>query len=141
MQVVVYTNEYLKIIWDEVHHTQITQWPGGYVGKQIREGLDMGLTEFIKLQKKHPDAAWIGDTRDLDVINTVNQKWIDADWFPRFLRTGVRLMAVIAPKSMISTMSVKAIVSRVPETALTVRYCQTIKESNDWILTERQTTR
>lgn len=130
--------DYMNVIWDDENRIQITEWPGGYVGDRIREGLDLALEAFIELRKAHPDAAWLGDTRELGVINATNQEWIDKDWFPRFLATGVQLMAVLAPKSTISKMAVEAIVARVPGTSLTSRYFVSPEEATEWVISERK---
>lgn len=125
----VHSNEYIDIILDEDSKSQITYWKGGFVGDKIREGLDLGLTEF----KKHPGWQWVGDTTNLGVIGEDNQNWINTDWFPRFLATGVKYMAVVVPSSVISKIAVKNIVQKIPGTALTSKYFDNQADALKWI--------
>ncbi len=106
------------------------QWQGGYPGRNLREGLLAGVEE---LKKYLPRGRWIGDTSEIGVIGLEDQEWIDKQWFPLFLATGVKYMAVVQPKSAISKMSVKSIMSKVPGTQLTVFNCASLEEARDWI--------
>lgn len=121
---------YLLIIWDPESRGLITQWRGGFEGRHIREGLLAGLEEY---KKRLPHAQWIGDTTDIGVIGLEDQAWIDAEWFPKFLATGVQFMAVVQPKSAVAKMSVRSIVSKVPGTKLTVFNCASLQEARDWM--------
>jgi hypothetical protein len=121
---------YLTIIWDEETRSIISQWHGGHVGRNIKEGLDTMLEEY----KKHlPGAQWIGDTTDIGVIGLEEQEWINTDWFPRFLGTSVQFMAVVQPKSAVAKLMVDQIVSKVPGTQLTVFNCATQEEARAWM--------
>lgn len=121
---------YLTLIWDEECRALISQWHGGFKGRNLKEGLSAGLEEF----KKHrPNAQWIGDTSDIGVIGDEEKAWIDKEWFPKFLATGVKFMAVVQPKSVVAKMSVQEIVSAVPGTQLTVYNCTTLEEAQAWM--------
>ncbi len=121
---------YLKIIWDEETRSMISQWRGGHVGRNIKEGLDATLAEY---KKKLPHAQWIGDTTDIGVIGLEEQAWIDKDWFPRFLATEVQFMAVVQPKSAVARLMVDQIVSKVPGTRLTIFNCAGLEEARTWM--------
>ena len=121
---------YLTIMWDEETRSVISQWHGGHVGRNIKEGLDSALEEY----KTHlPGAQWIGDTTDIGVIGLEEQEWINTDWFPRFLATGVQFMGVVQPKSAVARLMVDQIVSKVPSTQLTVFNCATQEEARAWM--------
>jgi len=121
---------FVTLIWDDECNALILQWHGGFKGRNLRAGLDAGLEEF----KKHPGARWIGDTTEIGVIGRDEQEWVNTSWFPRFLATGVRFMAVVQPAQVIARMSVDEIVSKIPEAQLTIRNCATLAEARDWVL-------
>jgi hypothetical protein len=121
---------YLLIIWDEESRALILQWRGGFKGRNIKEGLLAGLDEF---KKRRPYAQWIGDTTDIGVIPDEEKTWIDNDWHPKFLSTGVKYMAVVQPKDVIAKMAVKRVVTKIPDTQLTVYNCATLDEARKWI--------
>jgi hypothetical protein len=121
---------YLKIIWDEETRSMISQWRGGHVGRNIKEGLDATLAEY---KKKLPGAQWIGDTTDIGVIGLEEQAWIGSDWFPRLLATGVQFMAVIEPKSAVAKLMVNQITEKIPGTQLTQYHCVSLEEAREWM--------
>ena len=121
---------YLVLMWDEETRSVISQWRGGFQGRNLKEGLLAGLEEY---KKRRPFAEWIGDTSEIGVIGEEEKKWIDTVWFPQFLSSGVKFMAVVQPTSAVAKMSVKEIVSKVPDTQLTVFNCATLEEARKWI--------
>lgn len=121
---------YLALIWDADSGALIAQWRGGFKGRNLKKGLDAGLEEFIK---RRPKAQWIADTTDIGVIGDEEQNWIDANWYPRFLGTGVEYMAVVQPRSALAKMSVKSIVSKIPGGQLTIFNCATLEEAREWM--------
>jgi hypothetical protein len=121
---------YLVIIWDEETRSVISQWRGGHIGRNIKEGLNSALEEY---KKRLPGAQWIGDTTDIGVIGLEEQTWIDKEWFPAFLATEVQYMAVIQPKSAVAKLMVDQIVSKVPGTRLTIFNCVTLEEARKWM--------
>ncbi len=121
---------YLLIIWDDEINSLILQWRGGFSGRNIREGLEAGLEEY----KKHlPQAHWIGDTTNIGVIGLDDQTWIEKEWYPKFLATRVKFMAVVQPSSAVSRLSINNVISRVLGTKLTVFNCATLEEARQWI--------
>ena len=121
---------YLTIMWDEETRSVISQWRGGHIGRNIKEGLNSTLEEY---KKRLPGAQWIGDTTDIGVIGLEEQAWIDKEWFPAFLATEVQYMAVIQPKSAVAKLMVDQIVSKVPGTRLTIFNCATLEEAREWM--------
>lgn len=121
---------YLDLIWDEESKGLISQWKGGFIGRDIKAGLNLALEEYKKCP---PGAQWIGDTTDIGVISEEDKTWIDTVWFPQFLATGVKFMAVVQPKSVIAKMSVNDITSKVPGTQLTIYNCTSLDEAKQWM--------
>jgi hypothetical protein len=121
---------YLTLLWDADSRALIAQWHGGFKERNLKEGLDAGLEEFIKLR---PNAQWIGDTTNIGVIGDEEQQWVDKNWFPRFLATGVQFMAIVQPRSALAKMSVHSIVSKVPGTQLNIYNCATLEEAIQWM--------
>ncbi len=122
--------KYVQLFWVEECKGLISQWTGGAVNRDLRGGLDVCLEEFMKLA---PGAQWIGDPTHIGIISDEDQKWINSEWFPRFLATGVKFMAVVQPASILSKIAVNKIVSQVEGTGLTVFNCGTLQEAINWM--------
>ena len=125
---------YLSLIWDEETRSLISQWHGGFIGRNLKEGLLAALEEY---KKYLPHAQWIGDTSDIGVISQEDQEWINTYWFPMFLQTGVKYMAVVQPKSAVAKLSVRDIVSKVPGTQLTQYQCSSLEEARKWMKAQK----
>ena len=121
---------YLAVSWDPDGRSVVLRWRGGFTGRNLSEGLNAGLRE---LELRRPHAQWIGDATDIGVIGEAEKSWVDQDWFPRFLATGVRYMAVVQPKTVVARLSVSDIVSRVPGTKLTVYNCASLDVAVTWM--------
>ncbi len=121
---------YMVLIWDRECRALISQWRGGFEDRNLKEGLQAALDAFIRYR---PYAQWIGDTTDIGVIGNKEQAWIDEEWFPKFLATGVKYMAVVQPESAVARLSVRLIVSRIPGTQLTVYNCASLDEARKWM--------
>jgi hypothetical protein len=121
---------YLTIGWDESCRSVIMSWHGGFEGRDLPHGLEEGLAE---LQRRGSHAQWIGDTVDIGVISQADKAWIDRDWFPRLLATGLQFMAVVQPRSVIARLAVTDIVSKFPGSGLTVFNCASLEEAIEWM--------
>jgi len=131
---VVQSFPYLDLIWDVESRAMIAQWKGGSEGRDIRQGLDAGLSAF---KRKRPYAQWIGDTTYIGSIAEPEKGWVDRDWFPRFLSTGVEFMAVVMPASAVAKLSVKNIILKIEDSKLTVFNCATLEEARTWMQSQR----
>ena len=125
---------YLVLMWDEETRSVISQWRGGFQGRNLKEGLLAGLEEY---KRRRPNAEWIGDTSEIGVMGDEEKKWIDTVWFPQFLATGVKCMAVVQPTSVVAKMSVKEIFSKIPDTQLTVSYFASLEEARKWVKSQQ----
>ena len=121
---------YMDLIWEDTSKALISQWVGGAINRDLRAGLEAALEEF---KKRPAGAQWIGDTTHIGIIGDVDQQWINTDWFPRFLGTGVKFMAVVQPASIVAKLAVGNIVSKVEGTSLTVFNCSSLKDAIEWM--------
>jgi hypothetical protein len=125
---------YLTISWDEINNITITDWKGGFVrGENLKTGLDEALTFF----KGKNGKKWLGNTKELGVFGIDTQKWINENWFPRFLATGVRYMAVVVPSDALGKMSVEAVVSTVQGTNLMTHYFDNSDAASKWLVQQK----
>jgi hypothetical protein len=125
---------YLTIYWDETNNVTISEWKGGFVkGDNLKNGLNEALTFFIEKKGK----KWLGNTKELGVFGIETQKWINEDWFPRFLATGVKYMAVVIPSDALGKMSVEAVVSTVAGTGLGTHFFDSSEAALKWLVEQK----
>jgi hypothetical protein len=125
---------YLTIYWDEVSKTVVNEWKGGFVkGENLKNGLDTGLAFLTEKKGK----KWLGNTKELGVFGNETQKWINENWFPRFLATGVKYMAVVIPSDALGKMAVEAVVQTVEGTGLMTHYFDSADAAQKWLAEQK----
>lgn len=123
---------FLTVSWDDSFNGVLMDWKGSFQkGEQIKEGLDAGM-DFL-VQKK--STRWLANTKELSVFNKETQTWINENWFPRFMNTTARYMAVVVPANVLSQMSVESVMKTANGSNLTVRNFSDVDEARKWLKT------
>ena len=121
--------DFLNIQWDEASQSVVMVWKSFAKGDKFRNGLDEGL----ELLRAKDARNWLADLRDLGTVTKDDQEWSNENWYPRAINAGVRKMAVIMPKSVISTMSVTRILTKVEKVDIETRYFDDLEASKVWL--------
>ncbi len=127
--------DFLDIHWCAETQTVVMTWKRFVKGDQFRAGLDEGLN----LLSANRSANWLADLRDLGTVTKEDQEWSNVDWYPRAILAGIRNMAIIMPRSVLSTMSVKNILTKVQDIDVETRYFDSVDDAQDWLGALKQT--
>jgi hypothetical protein len=128
-----YDTEHCTVTYDAGKRTVILAWKKFAKGDDFKNALEAGL----ELVKKKGAKRWVGDCQNLGPIAPADQKWVNEDWFPRLLGTGMQRMAVIIPKSALSKMAVDQIMTKVEGTDFVSCNFGDFDEGASWV-TERK---
>ncbi len=128
-----YEQEYVKVFWDADTEAVHLVWKGFVNGEQLRDGLEAGL----RLVREHGAKRWVGDCKLLGPLGKGDQAWVNTDWFPRLLGTGLERMAVIIPQKMIASMAVESIMQEIEGTALVTCHFGDYAEGCEWVASDR----
>lgn len=120
---------FLNISFDPSISTVVMQWKSFAKSEDFRTGLNEGL----ELLKSKGTSKWLADLRDLGTVAQVDQEWSNNDWYPRAIGGGIRKMAIVMPKSVISSMSVKNILTKVEGVNIETNYFDTVEEAKKWM--------
>jgi hypothetical protein len=120
--------EGITVTWDEPSNAAMVVFHGYVEGKVLREALDKVLEVLVA----KGSSRLISDGRGMKALRQEDQLWIDEDWRPRARTAGLRLNAVLLPASAVATLSVKAIVRRVPSELTRFAYFNEIDEARAW---------
>ena len=104
-------------------------WKKFAKGEDFRQGLNEGL----ELLEQHGTSKWLADLRDLGTVTKEDQEWSNEQWYPRAINGGIRYMAIIMPKSVISSMSVTNILTRVKDINVETQYFDDIDSAKEWL--------
>jgi hypothetical protein len=120
---------FLTISYDNGSQSVNMKWKSFAHGDDFRNGLNSGLD----LIKQKGSKKWLADLRDLGTVPTKDQEWSNTDWFPRAVSGGIRKMAIVMPKSTLSAMSVKNIMTKVEGINIETNYFDSDDEARKWL--------
>lgn len=108
--------------------TQIT----GFLDEQTFKNIS---NKAIEVLKENNGSRILVDTSGMKVIPKENQEWIQADWFPRAIQSGLKVMAFITPRNIFGEVSTKATNSTVEEESLPIKleYFYNKEEAVQWM--------
>lgn len=121
--------DFLNIQWDDSIKSVIMTWKKFAKGEDFR----MGLNEGVNLVNLKGGSNWLADLRDLGTVIKEDQEWSNNDWYPRAIAAGVRFMAIIMPKSFISALSVKNILTKVEDIKVETQYFGSLEDAKLWL--------
>lgn len=121
--------DFLLIHWDDSIKSVVMTWKKFARGDHFRNGLNEG----VNLIKEKGGLNWLADLRDLGTVTNEDQQWSNEDWYPRAIAAGIRYMAIIMPKSYVSTLSVKNILTKVEDIEIETQYFDSVEEAKHWL--------
>ncbi len=121
--------KFLSINWMSRGNIVVMKWKSFASGENFREGLNEGLA----LLREKRSANWLADLRDLGTVPKSDQDWSNTDWFPRAVAGGLKKMAIIMPKSILSSMSVRNILTEMNGKSIETEYFETEGEAMAWL--------
>ena len=117
------------VSWNPTCNAAHIEWQGWANPTEFAAANDaiiIALTE-------HLGKRALGDCRNMKVIQQSDQDWINQDWFPRAIASGLTRLAIVISKSGLAQMIVEDLISRVPGTKLDVGYFATVQEAQAWL--------
>jgi hypothetical protein len=126
---------YLTIHWDQDIRAVWMEWksPAVATSEQFRRVQNAGI-ELLRQKGTH---KWIADIRNLGPITPADAKFSSDDWFPRALAAGMRWMALVVPKKIVTKMTMKLTMNKVQDTRLVTAYFDELEEARAWLRVQR----
>lgn len=90
------------------------------------------LDAIIRALKEHHGSRWLLDARKMKVLKQSDQDWMTQNWLPRAAAAGMRLAAVVVPRSMVAMTNVED-VAKVAENGIDTRFFSTVEEASEWL--------
>ena len=108
----VYEDAVVRIYWHETHEYYLSEWLPVF-----RKGADLkrAYQACIDAARARPGAPWLADASKFAVIDPADVKWIEAWFWPEFIRAGAVYEAAVAPEKTVSKMSASRSVEKVLE--------------------------
>jgi hypothetical protein len=98
----VYEDDAVNIFWNESHGYYLSEWkPNFRKGPELRRAYQACLDAALA----RPGAPWLADASKFAVIDPGDVKWIEAWFWPEFIRAGAVYEAAVAPEREVAKMS------------------------------------
>jgi hypothetical protein len=86
-----YENEYIQIRLDDLHKCIEYQWKKHAPAEELKN-LMLKIYGYVS---KHSCDKLLPDLRNLDKLPEDIRLWAESDWFPRLIKQGVRIYAIV----------------------------------------------
>jgi hypothetical protein len=131
--VIYYETSVVRVHWDSEFHGVWAEWLGFAADDEFRRPLMEGYSLFV--EKK--SGRWLADTRNLGPMTQEDQEWLNSSWFPLMIKAGMRAMAIIVPRRVVTQMSVKRVMSKIDGKELATSYFDALEDARRWLKSYR----
>ena len=95
------------------------------------------LDEAIRAMTDHEGSRWLFDGRDMKAIKQSDLRWITEVWLPRALAAGLRVAAIVMPKSHTAMKNIDDM-AKAAEDEIEVRYFSSVEIARQWLAVSAQ---
>jgi hypothetical protein len=90
------------------------------------------LDSAIQAMTDHQGSRWLFDGRDMKAIKASDLRWITEVWLPRALAAGLRVAAIVMPRSVKAMKNIDDM-AKAAENGIEVRYFSTVEKARQWL--------
>jgi hypothetical protein len=125
---VVFNQPWLTIRWDSGHRCIDAQWRGFANSSEFRSGT-LKILDAIRDRRA---TSLVSDNRELPVVITEDQLWIQATWTPLAVEAGLKRIAVIVAPSGLGKYASEEIISQFPVGTFLTCTFESLDEALTW---------
>ena len=119
--------EPMTVHWDAPSQAVLLVFRGYAEGELLRRPCNAVIDLLISKRS----SRLLSDAREMKAMTQEDQRWIDEDWKPRARIAGLRLSAVVVPKSVVAQLSLTAIAKKLDD--LQYGYFSELDEARKWL--------
>jgi hypothetical protein len=90
------------------------------------------LDSAMRAMTDHHGSRWLFDGRDMKAIKPSDLRWLIEVWLPRALAAGLRVGAIVMPKSGAAMKNIDDM-AKVAENEIVVRYFSSVEKARRWL--------
>jgi hypothetical protein len=105
-----------------------------FTGFLNREQFALIATKAHEVRAKNSSDKQLANIEDMSTLTKEVQEWINEVWFPQAIKTGLRYLAFVVPKSTLAKMSMKA--ANQPATEkfpIEIKYFDSESQALEWL--------
>lgn len=119
-----------KIEFDNANGYIKMFWKGYSSTKEFRQGAEMMLSLLVK----HDASKVLGDIKEMIIISSEDQKWLNEDFLPRAIKKGLKIMALVQPVHYWNNVAVQEVSYKVDKQRLTIQFFKDFESAKMWLM-------
>jgi hypothetical protein len=130
---VLFNRPWLTIRWDSGRHCIDAQWTAFANSDEFRSGT-LRILDAIRDTRA---TSLVSDNRELEVVISEDQLWIQQTWTPLAVEAGLKRIAVIVARSGLGKYASEEIISQFPAGTFVTRTFESLDEALTWAAAEK----
>jgi len=118
-----------NIYFDKELNAVTMEWNGYATSNQFREGTELMLNTLIQ----NNCSGVLADIRNMTLIGTEDQKWLESNFLPRAIKFGFKKIAILKPTAYFNQVAVESISYKVDQKNLVISFFNSPEEASEWI--------
>ncbi len=123
------TKQPYNIYFEKSINSVIMDWNGYSTTAEFREGTETMLNLLIA----NKTSKVLADIKDMSIIGTEDQKWLETNFLPRAIRFGFRACAIIKSDSYFNNVAIDTISLKADKENLQINVFDNIEQAQAWL--------
>jgi hypothetical protein len=96
--------------WDSEHECLLAEWNGFATSAEFQGA----LLKALDVIREKVGAAFVNDTRKLELVSDNDQRWLVSTWPPMAIAAGLKRLAIVMAKTGLSKMAIQEMLKAAP---------------------------
>lgn len=118
----------LELSYDEEIEAVLMQWKGFLSSGSFHEANE----KVLSLLKTKNSSKIVADLRNMKIIKLADQEWLSKSWFPRIIKAGLSVVAIVESDDYFNRLTVRHITETVNDQII-VKNFSTYLGARNWI--------
>ena len=129
--VLLYTAPFLRVYLHEAEAVLESEWLDNAQGEPLRRALQ----EMLRLALRHQVRGWVANQRQMRIIRTADQEWINQTWFPAFSQLPLLRCALIVSEDALNRMGIRSVLQHATATrAFPMEFFSDVLAARRWVV-------
>ena len=125
-----YTTSQVVLGWNPGGRFVFITWMGEFVSGPEYRAILLRMLDIV-MEKRA--CRVLADTRKMPVMSAEDQQWVQKEFMPRSVRSGLKYTAIIVPKSALTKMALRHIFDDAGDMPRQRAYFDSAEEAKDWL--------
>lgn len=117
------------VSWDAGIPGVVMIWNGYATSKEFRSANE----DILDMVSNNRASKLLGDITQFKLIAGDDQKWLNENWIPRVVETGLRHVALVSPTYYFNQVAVDTVSTRVDKSRLAVQQFGDWQQARNWL--------